>query len=217
MPRRPFNGSVVISQEYGVRAPGTRRGYHTGVDYALNVGTEVVAPTNGTIVRNGDGTAPSDGRGYFIVLKGDDGIFHQLFHLQKMGKVTGRVKEGQVIGYSGNTGFSSGPHLHWETTRADNRTSDFAPGTWLFAGKPVYIPPVVKKSYVRIFGDYRTVYANAGSGVKGRILPSRYGGFLDYAILARSGNYIKISTQSFGIGWVYVGPDVASLTQYYTK
>lgn len=215
--RRPFNGPVNISQEYGVPNPGTRKGYHTGVDYSMGVGSEVVAPTNGVIVRNGDGTAISDGRGFFIVLKGDDGIFHQLFHLREMGSKSGRVAEGEIIGYSGNTGRTTGPHLHWETTRADDRNSDFPPANWLFAGQPVYQPPVFRpKEFVRIFGDYRTVWANPnGTGSKGQVLPNRYGGKLDYQIMARQGDFVQITTQSYGVGWLYVGADVAHLTQYY--
>ena len=216
MPIRPFRGPVNITQEYGVRSSVYRRGYHTGVDYGLAVGTEVVAPSSGTIVRNGDGTASSDGRGYYIVLKGDDDIFHQLFHLKQMGHVSGRVTEGQVIGYSGNTGASTGAHLHWETTRADDRNSDFPPAQWLFAGQPIYTPPVqTTRQYVRIFGDFRTLWASPGGSAKGRLAPNNYGGKLDYQILGRSGNYVQISTQVFGLGWIYVGPDVAHLTQYY--
>lgn len=217
MARRPFNGNVNITQEYGQRAPGTRRGYHTGVDYGLPVGTPIVAPEAGTIQQNGDGRAPADGRGYFVLLKGNSGTMHCLYHLNQMGVANGSVSEGQLVGYSGNTGLSSGPHLHWETRRAPyDGYSDFAPGTWLFGSAPVYVPPVVTtKQYVRIFGDFRTVYANPGSGPKGRILPNSFGGKLDYQILSRSGNFVQISTQSYGVVWIYVGPDVASLTQYY--
>ena len=215
MARRPFIGSVVITTEYGTPQPGTRRGYHTGVDYALNTGTEVVAPENGVIVRNGDGTAASDGRGYFIVLKGDSGTYHQLFHLKQMGHASGRVSEGQVIGYTGDTGWSTGPHLHWETTRADDRVSDFAPGQWLFADRPVYVPPVVQaRDFVRIFGDYRSLYRAPGAGKFAVLKPNAYG-HLDYQILERSGAYVKIQTQMFGQGWIYVGSDVANLTQFY--
>lgn len=215
MARRPFNGPVNITQEYGVKNSAYSRGYHTGVDYGLAVGTEVVSPTNGMIVENGDGTAKTDGRGYFIVVKGDDGVYHQLFHLKQRGTVTGRVTEGQPIGLSGNTGMTTGPHLHWETTRANDRRSDFAPSSWLFAGQPVYTPPVVRKQYVRVFGDYRTVYTTPGAAPKGKILPNNFGGHLDYVIMDRSGDYVKIQTQTYGQGWIYVGPDVANLTQYY--
>lgn len=215
--RRPFNGAVNITTEYGV-AQASRRGYHTGVDYAMPVGTEILAPEGGTIVRNGDGTGSTDGRGYFIVMKGNSGTFHQLFHLQKMGNRGGGVSEGEVIGYSGNSGRSSGPHLHWETTKADDRNSDFAPSQWLFKGQPVYLPPTnvpaPTTQFVRLFGDYRTLRSSPNGTARAKIYPNTFG-HLDYAILERSGDSVKIQTQMYGQGWIYVGADVASLTQYF--
>lgn len=220
MARRPFNGPVNITQEYGTREAGSRRGYHTGVDYAMAVGTQVVAPEPGTIAQNGDGRAPADGRGYFILVRGDSGTMHCLYHLKQMGTVGGRVSEGQVIGYSGNTGLSTGPHLHWETRKAPfDGNSDYPPAQWLFGSSPVYVPPVnvpaPTRQFVRIFGDYRTLYTGPGTAPKAKVYPNQFGGHLDYMILERSGNYVKIQTQMFGQGWIYVGPDVASLTQYF--
>lgn len=215
---RPFNGAVNISQEYGVKSSIYRRGYHSGVDYSMEEGREIVAPENGEIVRNGDGTSRNDGRGYYIVLKGDSGIYHQLFHLKQMGHASGRVETGQVIGYSGNTGLTSGPHLHWETTRADDRNSDFAPSTWLFANNN-FVPPVSvpqpQNDFVRIFGDYRSLYRGPGTDKFAKIEPIKFGGHLDYKIIERNGNFVKIQTQMFGQAWVYVGAEVSHLTQYY--
>lgn len=221
--RRPFDGPVNITQEYGAVETGSRRGYHTGVDYAMPQGTPVLAPENGVIHQNGDGRAKSDGRGYFIELLGDSGTMHCLYHLKDLPSVTGRVSEGQAIGLSNNTGDSTGPHLHWETRKAPyDGNSDYPPAQWLFGfGTPVYVPPVspptpATKQFVRIFGDYRTVYANAGSSPKARICPNQFGGHLDYEILARSGDFVEIQTQMYGQGWIYVGADVANLTQYYS-
>ncbi|MEO5499463.1 MAG: M23 family metallopeptidase [Candidatus Saccharimonadales bacterium] len=219
MSRRPFDGPVVITTEYGTPQAGTRRGYHTGVDYALNTGTPILAPENGVIQQNGDGRASTDGRGYFVLVKGDSGVMHCLYHLSKMGTVTGRVSEGQLVGYSGNTGFSTGPHLHWETRKAPyDGNSDFAPGSWLFAGQTVYTPPVSQpalRDFVRIFGDFRSLYKTPGTNKFAQLSPNQFGGHLDYMILERSGNFVKIQTQMYGQGWIYVGPDVASLTQYF--
>lgn len=218
--RRPFEGAVSISQEYGVKNSAYRKGYHTGVDYRMKQGRRVVAPENGTIQQNGDGRAASDGRGYFVLFKGDSGTLHCLYHLKQMGVASGRVTEGTLLGYSGNTGASSGPHLHWETRKSPfDGTADYAPSTWLF-GSTAYTPPVsppkpAQKNYVRVFGDYRTVYGGIGSNPKGRILPNNWGGYLDYEVLARSGNFVKIGTQTYGQVWIYVGADVSHLTQYY--
>jgi len=219
---RPFLGAVNITQEYGAKEPGTRRGYHTGVDYAMPMGSLVVAPEDGVVAQNGDGRAVSDGRGFFVLFKGNSGTMHCLYHLRQMGAATGAQKQGAVLGYSNNTGASTGPHLHWETRKDPyDGNSDYPPSQWLFADynpapQPVNPPPTTKQ-YVRIFGDYRTLYKSPGVGAYARIYPNQYGGHLDYEILARSGNFVNIPTQMFGQAWVYVGPDVASLTQFYSK
>ena len=219
MPIRPFLGNVNITQEYGVVSPGTRRGYHTGVDYALPIGTAIIAPENGVIVQNGDGRATADGRGFFITMKGDSGTGFCLYHLLDMGKVVGRVSEGQLIGHSGSSGLSSGPHLHFETRKdVNNNTTDFPPSQWLFSGQPVYVPPtpqpVPTTQFVRLFGDYRTLRSSPGGAEKAKIYPNSFGS-LTYKILSRSGDYIQIQTQMFGTGWIFVGASVSSLTQYF--
>ena len=133
--RRPFDGEPVITQEYGVRSTDYKKGYHTGVDYALATGTRLLSPTTGTILQQGFGawdwnTRTGDGRGHFYIIQGDDGVVHYLYHLDTRAKANGRVSEGEYLGTSGNSGFSYGPHLHWETRRDG---ADFNPGDWLFS------------------------------------------------------------------------------------
>ena len=218
--RRPFDGAVVITQEYGTKNSIYRKGYHTGVDYGLNTGHPLVSPTSGVVTEVGYESSRVNGRGHFIIILGDDGISHHLYHLNGVPYVrSGRVAEGQAIGQVGNSGASSGPHLHWETRRAPHDgTSDFAPGSWLFGSK-AYVPaPAVVKQYVRIFGDYRSLYWNAGGGIRKAILtPNAFGGKLDYEVVGRNGQYVQIQTSFFGKGWIYCGSDVSHLTQFYSK
>lgn len=228
--RRPFNVAVNITQEYGASEPGSRRGYHTGVDYGMPSGSDVVSPTNGIVHENGDGRAAADGRGYFVTIVGDDGIGHCLYHLSQNNIVaTGtRVSEGQLVAKSGNTGQSTGPHLHWETRKGvDNNTSDFAPANWLFAGLPtattVTSAPATNTApattqMIRIFGDYRTLWSNSnGTGKINQVAPNQFPAkYLDYKVLATSGNYVKIQTQMYGQGWVLAhGSLVDSITMFY--
>lgn len=89
---------------------GSRGGTHNGTDIAVPVGTPIQAPQDGVVSRTGSDNM----NGNFVVVK--TGNEENLFlHLSKIGVSNGQqVKKGQVIGLSGNTGKSTGPHLHWE-------------------------------------------------------------------------------------------------------
>jgi murein DD-endopeptidase MepM/ murein hydrolase activator NlpD len=86
------------------------RGYHTGVDYAVPVGTDVLAVADGVI------TPATWGKSYGVQLvqKLDGGYFIYAHLSSTLVKPGDKVKEGQVIAKSGNTGNSTGPHLHAE-------------------------------------------------------------------------------------------------------
>ena len=101
---------------------GEKRGtsYHGGTDIAAPTGTPLVAVTDAVIVDYGD-LSRSDakrgdpnGWGNFIVYKDANGYFHLYGHLNSIIKKSGSVKKGEKIATVGNTGRSSGPHLHWE-------------------------------------------------------------------------------------------------------
>lgn len=101
---------------------GEKRGdrYHGGTDIAAPTGTPLVAVTDAVIVDYGD-LSRSDakrgdpnGWGNFIIYKDANGYFHLYGHLNSIIKKSGRVKRGEKIATVGNTGRSSGPHLHWE-------------------------------------------------------------------------------------------------------
>jgi murein DD-endopeptidase MepM/ murein hydrolase activator NlpD len=86
------------------------KGYHTGVDYAVPVGTDVLAVADGEI------TNANWGRSYGtqLVQKLDGGWFIYAHLSKALVKPGDKVKAGQVIAKSGNTGNSTGPHLHAE-------------------------------------------------------------------------------------------------------
>ena len=87
------------------------RGYHTGVDFAVPVGTPVLA------VMDGKAANANWGKSYGVQIVQDlgDGSFCIYAHLSKSNKKPGdAIAKGEIIGYTGNTGNSSGPHLHFE-------------------------------------------------------------------------------------------------------
>ncbi|MHA6686785.1 M23 family metallopeptidase [Mesorhizobium sp. A556] len=107
----PVNG--VMTSTFGPRKHpilGTVR-LHKGVDWAAPVGTPVSAAFNGTIVFEGDG----GGYGNLVRIAHENGRETRYAHLQRFALANGaEVKAGDVIGYVGTTGMSTGPHLHFE-------------------------------------------------------------------------------------------------------
>ena len=92
---------------------GTRK-MHQGIDIAGPEGTPVIAPASGTVIYVGD----AGGYGKMIALDHGNGLVSRFGHLSriliKMGKT---VKRGDHIGSMGNTGRSTGPHLHYEVRK----------------------------------------------------------------------------------------------------
>jgi murein DD-endopeptidase MepM/ murein hydrolase activator NlpD len=86
------------------------RGYHTGVDYAVPVGTDVLAVADGKITNANWGKS----YGIQLVQSCDAGFFIYAHLSATLVKPGDKIKAGQVIAKSGNTGNSTGPHLHAE-------------------------------------------------------------------------------------------------------
>ncbi len=107
--RKPVSGP--ITQEWSRR--------HGGMDFGVPVGTPVRAANSGTVITSAD--LPGGGNGgyrsygrYIVVDHGDKSTLYA--HLSRRNLTAGaNVKSGQMLGLSGNTGNSTGPHLHFET------------------------------------------------------------------------------------------------------
>ena len=90
---------------------GTPR-MHYGQDFEVPYGTEVYATGNGTVIESGWN---SMGFGNFVVIDHGYGLRTTYGHLSRINAAKGiNVRRGDLIGYSGNTGTSSGPHLHYQ-------------------------------------------------------------------------------------------------------
>ena len=112
--KTPINGAR-ISSGYGMRKHPIL-GYnkkHQGVDFAAPTGTPIMAAGNGHI----EFVGTNGGAGKYIRIKHLNGYKTSYSHLSKYAsgmKKNLRVKQGQIIGFVGSTGLSTGPHLHYE-------------------------------------------------------------------------------------------------------
>jgi murein DD-endopeptidase MepM/ murein hydrolase activator NlpD len=114
----PSGYSVNKRSPYGPRVhPITRkRTFHHGVDVALPVGSLITAPADAQVVHKGD----SKSGGFTLILKHAPDLYTVYYHLQKPSHLPlgAKVEVGEVIALSGNTGASTGPHLHFEVRKS---------------------------------------------------------------------------------------------------
>lgn len=116
-----------VTQPYGVANSAYRLGFHPGTDYGSPAGTPIKATTDGKVVYY-----PGNNGGYgnvaALIRHTGDVVWHS--HLSRPGK-TGNVKKGQHIGFTGNTGWSTGPHLHVEYRVGGNQNRPINFEKWL--------------------------------------------------------------------------------------
>lgn len=109
---KPISGGR-ISSTFGRRNAPTKGAStnHKGIDWAVAKGTAVYASSGGTVTKAGWGS----GYGYVVYIRHPDGKETRYAHLSKVLVSAGQtVQQGQKIALSGNTGRSTGPHLHFE-------------------------------------------------------------------------------------------------------
>jgi murein DD-endopeptidase MepM/ murein hydrolase activator NlpD len=120
----------------GSRFGATRDGHsHQGHDLAAAEGTPVVAPRAGVVEAV---QYQAEGAGHYVVIDGDDEDHDYVFMHLRTGSITveegDRVRTGERIGQVGNTGRSSGPHLHFEIWV----------GGWYTGGEPIDPLPLLQ-------------------------------------------------------------------------
>jgi murein DD-endopeptidase MepM/ murein hydrolase activator NlpD len=105
----PVHGKVTL--EFGQPDPPYEIS-HTGIDIAVPIGTPVKAFMAGIVIYSGETTT---GYGVHVILQNTPDVTSLYGHLSQLLVTQGQqVQEGQVIGLSGSTGWSTGPHLHFE-------------------------------------------------------------------------------------------------------
>lgn len=99
---------------------------HRGLDFGISEGTPVGAAFSGVV----DSVTTGWGGGYgnSVYIKGDNGVYYRYAHLSKLNVKAGQqVAAGDTIGLSGNTGNSTGPHLHFQTDKPYGSRNDINP------------------------------------------------------------------------------------------
>lgn len=134
-----FDGTFTWPLDYSPRRVTSRMKYrwgrwHKGIDIGTNaeIGKRVVAAASGTVVYSAyqSGSSSSAGYGNYLIIYHGNGFCTLYAHMDSKAVSTGqRVSQGQLIGYSGNTGGVA-PHLHFEIRRATS-VSDFFGNNWL--------------------------------------------------------------------------------------
>jgi murein DD-endopeptidase MepM/ murein hydrolase activator NlpD len=125
----PLSGSPKISTKYGGTSSGDSGGVHNAIDYAVDRGTPVYAIADGKVIQattslqtelpyNGKGTWAGRAKGWgtggnMVTIEHAQGYKSEYMHLSEvLVKKGDTVKKGDLIGKSGNTGMSTGAHLH---------------------------------------------------------------------------------------------------------
>ncbi|MGE0845326.1 MAG: M23 family metallopeptidase [Flavobacteriaceae bacterium] len=121
--RKPMNGGRFRSG-FGMRQHPILKykRMHNGVDWAAPTGTPIFASGNGTIIKS----AWTSGYGKYVEIRHANGYATGYGHMSAIAKGMDegvKVRQGQVIGYVGSTGLSTGPHLHYEV-RVNGRLVD---------------------------------------------------------------------------------------------
>lgn len=116
---RPSDG--VITSGFGARWGTT----HYGLDFANSLGTPIYAAADGEVIEAG----PASGFGLWVRIQHDDGTITVYGHMQDFSVKEGqRVSAGEQIARTGNRGYSTGSHLHFEVHQNGNKMN---PKTWL--------------------------------------------------------------------------------------
>lgn len=101
-----------ISSPYGYRVHPVLHTVrmHTGIDYAAPSGTPIKAAADGVVVFKGW----KGGYGHTVMVRHNNGIETLYAHMSAFSTAEGTVRAGEIIGYVGSSGRSTGPHLHYE-------------------------------------------------------------------------------------------------------
>lgn len=143
-----------ITQHFGVTKDSVRlyaSGAHNGMDLRASVGTKITSPALGVVVGTGDTdiACPKASYGKWVLIKHNNGLTTLMSHFSLIKVSQGQtLSEGDLVGYSGNTGYATGPHLHISVFASDGVTVGTLPSKSC-SGRIFTMPlPTVQNAYL---------------------------------------------------------------------
>lgn len=125
----PFAKGSTVRVSQGYNGDTSHKGLSAyAIDFPLPIGTSIYAARDGIVVgvevSNTSGGPSPDYRPYanYVIIEHDDGTMGNYYHLKQGGtavKIGDKITKGQLIAYSGNTGYTTAPHLHFSVSKVD--------------------------------------------------------------------------------------------------
>lgn len=144
---------IVVTQQFGRTSASGRlyvSGSHNGMDLGTPLGSSVKSMANGVVIGAGntDLSCPGASWGGWVLIKYDSGLTAIFAHLSVIKVSEGqRVQSGDLVAYSGSTGYSTGPHLHISVYPADAVSVQDRPSISC-SGKILHMPIAPVNSYL---------------------------------------------------------------------
>lgn len=147
----PVDNFKTIVSGYGLRKdPFTGQiKFHKGIDYKIPMGTEVKASQDGKVIFSNENNS---GYGKHIIIEHEENFYTLYAHLKELKpKVNDIVSKGEIIGFSGNSGRSTGAHLHFEIR---NNKESLDPAKFLkytITNETPYLKPLIFGAFILFF------------------------------------------------------------------
>jgi murein DD-endopeptidase MepM/ murein hydrolase activator NlpD len=143
-----------ITQQFGITKDSVRlyaSGSHNGTDFRASRGTPIMSPAKGEVIGTGDTdiACPKASYGKWVLVRHDNGLTTLMAHFDVIKVTTSQsVETGDLLGYSGNTGYSTGPHLHMSLFASDGVAVGNFPSKSC-SGRTFVMPlPTAKNAYL---------------------------------------------------------------------